>query len=78
MISCGQLSQFSNNLRRNYAAALENGTTTVRALAGVPELLEQLPAHGKFAQGVVTGNFEATARIKLQAAGLARHLSLGA
>ena len=77
-ISGEQLNQFANNLRRNYAAALGDGTTTIRALAGVPELLDQLSAHGKFPQGVVTGNFEATARIKLEAAGLVRHLSLGA
>ena len=78
MISGNQLSQFSNNLWRNYAAALENGTTTVRALPGVPESLERLSVDKKFGQGVVTGNFEPTARIKLEAAGLACHLSLGA
>lgn len=77
-ISEGQLIQFADHLRRNYAAALENGTTTVRALAGVPELLESLSVDKRFAQGVVTGNFEATARIKLEAAGLVRHLGLGA
>ena len=77
-ISRGQLIQFADHLRRNYAAALENGTTTIRALAGVPELLESLSVAKQFAQGVVTGNFEATARIKLEAAGLVRHLSLGA
>lgn len=77
-ISGDQLSQFASNLRLNYAAALGDRTTTVRALVGVPELLEQLSTHGKFAQGIVTGNFEATARIKLEAAGLVRHLSLGA
>jgi phosphoglycolate phosphatase-like HAD superfamily hydrolase len=32
----------------------------------------------KFVQGVVTGNFEATARMKLEAAGLACRLSFGA
>ena len=73
-----QLVRFADNLRRNYAAALENGTTTVRALPGVPELLERLAFDKKFTQGVVTGNFESTARIKLEAAGLVRHLSLGA
>ncbi len=73
-----QLARFSDNLRRNYAAALESGTTTVRALAGVPELLARLSVDKKFAQGVVTGNFESTARMKLVAAGLACHLSFGA
>ena len=73
-----QLVRFADNLRRNYVAALENGTTTVRALAGVPELLERLSVDKKFAQGVVTGNFKSTARMKLEAAGLAGHLSFGA
>jgi phosphoglycolate phosphatase-like HAD superfamily hydrolase len=77
-ISADQLQLFARNLRRNYAAARQEGTTTIRALAGVPELLARLSAHGKFGQGVVTGNFEATARIKLEAAGLACHLSVGA
>jgi phosphoglycolate phosphatase-like HAD superfamily hydrolase len=77
-ISVGQLIQFADHLRRNYAAALEIGTTTVGALAGVPELLEELSVDKKFAQGVVTGNFEATARMKLEAAGLACRLSFGA
>ena len=72
------LVRFADNLRRNYAAALENGTTTIRALAGVPELLERLSIDKKFAQGVVTGNFESTARMKLEAAGLLCHLSFGA
>jgi len=65
-------------LRRNYAAALENETTTVRALAGVPELLDRVSVDTKFAQGVVSGNFESTARMKLEAAGLACRLSFGA
>ncbi|MBF8254599.1 MAG: uncharacterized protein HW373_1294, partial [Deltaproteobacteria bacterium] len=64
-ISGGQLIQFADHLRRNYATALENGTATVRALAGVTELLERLSVDKKFVQGVVTGNFEATARMKL-------------
>jgi beta-phosphoglucomutase-like phosphatase (HAD superfamily) len=67
----GSVDQFADHLRRNYAAAFENGITTICALAGVTELLEQLSAHKNFAQGVVTGNFEATARMKLEAAGLA-------
>jgi phosphoglycolate phosphatase-like HAD superfamily hydrolase len=77
-ISGGQLIQFADHLRRNYATALENGTATVRALAGVTELLERLSVDKKFVQGVVTGNFEATARMKLEAAGLACRLSFGA
>jgi phosphoglycolate phosphatase-like HAD superfamily hydrolase len=57
---------------------LQDGTTTVGALGGAPELVERLSARDEFAQGVVTGNFEATARIKLQAAGLACRLNFGA
>jgi phosphoglycolate phosphatase-like HAD superfamily hydrolase len=77
-ISADQLRLFARNLRRNYTAARQEGTTTIRALAGVPQLLERLSAHGQFGQGVVTGNFEATARIKVEAAGLACHLHVGA
>jgi phosphoglycolate phosphatase len=73
-----QLGRFSTNLAGAYAGALEDGTTTVGALGGAAELLGQLACHREFAQGVVTGNFEATARIKLQAAGLAYHLNFGA
>jgi phosphoglycolate phosphatase-like HAD superfamily hydrolase len=77
-ISADRLIQFALNLQKSYVGALGAGTITVRALGGVPQLLERLSVHGLVAQGVVTGNFEATARIKLNAAGLASHLSFGA
>ena len=73
-----EILHFAANLERFYAAALQAGAIKVGALGGVPELLERLSAHGDFCQGVVTGNFEATARIKLEAAGLAGHLKFGA
>jgi phosphoglycolate phosphatase-like HAD superfamily hydrolase len=77
-VSDEQLGRFSTNLAGAYAGALQDGTTAVGALGGAAELLERLALNGEFAQGVVTGNFEATARIKLQAAGLASHLNFGA
>ncbi len=77
-VSDEQLGRFSMSLAKAYTGALQDGTTTVGALGGAPELLERLSAQGEFAQGVVTGNFEATARIKLQAAGLAYRLNFGA
>jgi phosphoglycolate phosphatase len=77
-ISGDQLTRFATTLERSYAGALRDGVTTIRALAGVGELLDSLSTHGEFAQGVVTGNFEVTARIKLQAAGLDAFLPFGA
>ena len=58
--------------------ALRQGTTTVRALPGALELLAALSAKDEFGQGVVTGNFEVTAQIKLEAAGLHSYLCRGA
>jgi phosphoglycolate phosphatase-like HAD superfamily hydrolase len=42
------------------------------------ELLAALSAKDEFGQGVVTGNFEVTAQIKLEAAGLHSYLCRGA
>jgi phosphoglycolate phosphatase-like HAD superfamily hydrolase len=78
MVSADNLLQFAVNLQRCYIGALHHGTTIVRALSGVPELLDQLSLCGVASQGVVTGNFEVTAKIKLAAAGLASHLTFGA
>jgi phosphoglycolate phosphatase len=77
-INGDQLTRFATNLERSYAGALRDGATTISALAGAAELLDRLSAHDEFAQGVVTGNFEVTARIKLQAAGLDAFLPFGA
>jgi phosphoglycolate phosphatase-like HAD superfamily hydrolase len=77
-IEDGQWEQFAKNLRRSYSTALREGTTTVRALPGAPELLALLSEKAEFSQGVVTGNFEMTATIKLEAAGLNSYLCRGA
>jgi len=70
--------QFAQNLRHSYSSALSAGATTVRALPGATELLSLLWEKTELSQGVVTGNFEVTAQIKLEAAGLHSYLSRGA
>lgn len=70
--------QFTLKLRERYHHHVSSGTTTITALPGAAELLRALAADGQFCAGVVTGNFEATARIKLEAAGLAPYLGRGA
>ena len=70
--------QFALNLRHSYQLSVQRGTTTVRALPGTAELLKSVSAHGSCHQGIVTGNFEVTARIKLETAGLGSYLGLGA
>src|SRR5437867_384548 len=70
--------RFATNLRLSYANAVRKGTMTVRALPGVLELLRALSANKRFGQGVVTGNFAVTARVKLETAGLSSYLRLGA
>jgi phosphoglycolate phosphatase len=69
---------FSANLCACYRQHVERGATTVRALPGAAELLRSMWASEEFSAGVVTGNFEVTAEVKLQAAGLAPYLSRGA
>ena len=70
--------QFTVNLRECYQRHVRQGKTTVRALPGAAELLRALSARDDFSSGVVTGNFEVTAQVKLEAAGLAWYLSRGA
>jgi phosphoglycolate phosphatase len=77
-IDDGQWEQFAKQLQRSYSSALREGTTTVRALPGAKELLEALSAKEELSQGVVTGNFEVTAQVKLEAAGLHSYLCRGA
>jgi phosphoglycolate phosphatase len=74
----GHWEQFAKNLRQSYASALREGTTTVRALPGAKELLAALSATERWSQGVVTGNFEVTAQVKLEAAGLHSYMCRGA
>jgi len=70
--------EFTVNLRASYRQHVEGGETTVRALPGAAELLKALSVHEEFGASVVTGNFEATAEVKLEAAGLAPYLTRGA
>jgi phosphoglycolate phosphatase-like HAD superfamily hydrolase len=76
-ISEEQWAQFVTNLRHSYGNAVQQGTTTVCALPGAVALLKALSTDDEFYQGVVTGNFEVTARIKLEAAGLDSYLGRG-
>ena len=77
-ISEEQWTQFVTNLRQSYRNSVQQGITTIRALPGAMDLLKALSADEDFYQGVVTGNFEVTARIKLEAAGLDSYVGLGA
>ena len=61
---------------RNLEEALQPGSVTV--LPGVGELLEALEQHEGVAVGLLTGNIEAGARIKLGVAGLERYFRVGA
>jgi len=70
--------QFTANLRERYHHHLLTGTTRVTALPGAAELLKALATDGRFSASVVTGNFEVTAQIKLEAAGLTPYLCRGA
>jgi len=69
---------FTINLRESYHRHVLNGTTAVAPLPGATALLRALAANEAFTASIVTGNFEATAEIKLEAAGLAPYLRRGA
>lgn len=69
---------FSAHLKESYTRAIAAGPTRVRALAGVPELVGELSRMPDLCLGVVTGNMEVTARLKLQAAGVGQHIGPGA
>ncbi len=70
--------RFTANLQSCYRRHVRQGSTTVRALPGAAELLRVLANGTGFAMSVVTGNFEVTAQVKLEAAGLNSYLSRGA
>ena len=70
--------QFTAKLRASYRQHVMGGETTVRALPGAVKLLKALSVNDGFICSVVTGNFEATAEVKLEAAGLLNYLSRGA
>ena len=76
--SPADLETFSGNLKECYTHAISEGPTRVRALAGVPELVRELSSLPDICLGVVTGNMEVTARLKLQAAGVGEHIGPGA
>lgn len=69
---------FAGNLQESYSLAIHEGRAAVRPLPGVLELVRALAAIGELRQGIVTGNLEVTAQVKLKAAGLSAYLSLGA
>lgn len=70
--------KFTINLRERYHHHVQEGTTRIRALPGAAELARQLSLSEDFTSSIVTGNFEVTAEIKIEAAGLAAYLKRGA
>jgi phosphoglycolate phosphatase len=67
-------------MRRGYLDRLEAGLDAGRMalLPGVAELLERLTAEGEIAVGLLTGNWQGGARIKLSRFGLEGHFPFGA
>ena len=63
-----------------YLAGLGRNATPerVRALAGIPELLEALESHAGVVLALLTGNLEQGARLKLGGAALNRYFPFGA
>jgi phosphoglycolate phosphatase-like HAD superfamily hydrolase len=70
--------RFTVHLRERYHHHVRQGTTTIRALPGATELVRELSLSDQFIPSIVTGNFEVTAEIKLEVAGLAPYLERGA
>jgi phosphoglycolate phosphatase len=70
--------QFTIHLRERYHHHVQRGTTSIRPLPGSVELLQAISLSDDFTPSVVTGNFEVTAQVKLEAAGLAPYLYRGA
>jgi len=77
-VAPAQWEEFATTLERCYGDAVRAGTTIVRALPGVTELLQALSQNSGFGGSVVTGNFEQIAQVKLKSAGLDYHLCRGA
>jgi phosphoglycolate phosphatase len=73
-----QWERFIAQLQASYREHVASGATTIRPLPGAAALLQQLSAAELFHSSVVTGNFEATALVKLEAAGLGNYLARGA
>jgi phosphoglycolate phosphatase-like HAD superfamily hydrolase len=70
--------RFMTSLLSCYLRHVQQGTTRVRPLPGALQLLQALSAGEHFCPSVVTGNFEVTAKVKLDASGLAPYLTRGA
>lgn len=73
-----QWERFTAQLGASYREHVVSGATTISPLPGAAALLQQLSAAEVFYSSVVTGNFEATALVKLEAAGLGSYLARGA
>lgn len=73
-----QWQQFTSQLETSYRDHVARGATVIGPLPGADALLRRLALADDFHASVVTGNFEATARVKLQSAGLADYLARGA
>jgi phosphoglycolate phosphatase-like HAD superfamily hydrolase len=56
---------------------LAAGAAGLRVLPGVVALLEHLSAHPGFQLGLLTGNLERTARLKLESVGLSHYFPVG-
>jgi len=72
------LGHFHDRLGVRLAAAIAGGATTVEALPGVRRLLDLIARDERFALGVLTGNLQAAAELKLRAAGLDTFFPVGA
>ena len=70
--------EFSKILGDCYRNSVRHGTTTIRPLPGAMELVRALSGSEHFHPSIVTGNFEVTAEIKLESAGLLPYLYRGA
>jgi phosphoglycolate phosphatase-like HAD superfamily hydrolase len=77
----GEVEARGDELRATYVAALDADLQVPGACAvkpGVPELLRALRARPHTTLGLVSGNLERTAWLKLRAAGIAEHFAAGA
>ena len=70
--------QFTAQLESSYRERVGRGATTIRPLTAAEAPLRHLSAAAEFHSSVVTGNFEATAQVKLASAGLGSYLGCGA
>lgn len=69
-------SRFRSAYVRDFEQLLANNARTIRPLPGIPELIDSLrnraQDQGDVMLGLLTGNYEPTARLKIEAAGLQR------